>query len=796
MEWVDGQPLSHHLREGGLDLATFFRFALQIADALEAAHRRDVIHRDVKPGNIMVDGDGHIKVLDFGLAKRRRPRNQELVDSRTLTQDGHMVGTLPYMSPEQLQGGLVDHRTDVFSLGIVLFEMATGGRPFQGDSWGDLASAILRDDPPSATELRVDLPRHLGRILRHCLEKDVKRRFQTVLDLRNELADLQKELVTGELPSGDVLTPPKPKTNGRLRAGAWGAALVAVGLGAGYLALGPDLVTQTPTVEVRPEIQRVAVTPFQNLGPEDEAYFATGIAEEISSRLARISSLRIVSRQRLGASDAPPDADFLLEGTVRWDAQQPDSLLRRVRVTPRLIRVDDGSQLWSQSYERVIDDIFAVQSEIAAEVISQMDIAVLESERKALSGRSTTDVAAYRAYLQGMKLAGRRNPTSRHWREAQERFERAVELDPGFAAAWAELSEVHSLAVQLGLERSDGDTDRRREALNAAERALELDGELPEAHRALAYYHYWCHRDYERALASFRRAAEANPNDPQVLAGMAFIWRRQGRFDEAAGALQTALDLSPDSAWLASEVADTFRRLRRYRRADTYYARAIELEPGEPSAFHLRCVNYLLWRGDLDACRRVLTDMPQPTATSSRVIWYSLELLSGAPELALGHLDGIDAGLLRSLSARAPLELIRARVFRASGQPEKALPLYAAATRALERRLADEGDDPLLLNPLAEVYAATGRDEESMEAIAKAVRMLPVEDDAVAGAALMLDQAAVYAQLDRQDLAVPILEKVLALPGDVSPHLLALEPRWVPIRETPEFQRLLPPRAE
>ncbi|MEO1369454.1 MAG: tetratricopeptide repeat protein, partial [Acidobacteriota bacterium] len=432
------------------------------------------------------------------------------------------------------------------------------------------------------------------------------------------------------------------------------------------------------------------MVPFENLGPDDEAYFATGVAEEISSRLGRVSSLRVVSKRSLGDGEAPA-ADFVLEGTVRWDAQPSDELLRRVRVTPRLVRVEDGAQLWSQSYERVIDDIFAVQSEIAAEVISQMDIALLETERQALSGRSTADVAAYRAYLQGMKLAGRRNPTSRHWREAQERFERALELDPDFAAAWAELSEVHSLAVQLGLDRENDGVDRRNEALVAVERALALDPELPEAHRALGYYHYWCHRDYDAALASFRRAAEFNPNDPQVLAGMAFIWRRQGRFEDAVGALQDALDLAPDNAWLASEIADTFRRLRRYRRADTFYARAIELEPGEPSAFQLRCLNYMLWRGDLDACRRVLEDMPQPTATSSKVIRYSVDLLAGDTESALAQLDGIDASTLRSLVAQVPLELMQARAFRAAGRPERAQPLYAAAARALERRLADDG---------------------------------------------------------------------------------------------------------
>jgi len=416
----------------------------------------------------------------------------------------------------------VDHRTDIFSFGIVLFEMACGSRPFKGDSWGDLASAILRDDPPSIGELRVDLPRHLGRILRHCMEKDVQRRFQTMLDLRNELADLQHELISGELPSGGgsgfVSLQKRPRPG---RIAVWTAIAIGVAAALGYVGTqqAPE---QDAVVEPQPAITRILVLPFENLGPPEEAYFAAGIAEEISSRMARISSLQVVSRQSFQEGETS-DALFMLEGTVRWDTTREPA---RVRVTPRLVSTVDGSQLWSQSYERVIEDIFAVQSEIASEVIDQMDVALLETEKAALAGRPTVDVAAYRAYLQGMKLAGRRNPSSRHWREAQERFERAVELDPSFATAWAELSEVHSLAAQIGIDRSQGDIPHIEAALEAAERALTIDPDLPEAHRALAYYHYWCHRDYDRALTAFNRAAESIPNDPQVVAGQAFVWRR------------------------------------------------------------------------------------------------------------------------------------------------------------------------------------------------------------------------------------------------------------------------------
>ncbi|MEM6796670.1 MAG: tetratricopeptide repeat protein, partial [Acidobacteriota bacterium] len=507
--------------------------------------------------------------------------------------------------------------------------------------------------------------------------------------------------------------------------------------------------------------------------------------EEITSRLSEVRALRVVSRRSTGDLSGQ-DADFVLEGSVRWNAAEPEGA-RRVRVTPRLVRVADGTQLWSRGYDRVIHDLFSVQSEIAKEIIRQLDIVLVEGERQALDSRRTESVPAYRAYLQGMELAGRRNPTSSHWRQAVERFERAVELDPGFALAWAELSKVHSLVVQLEIQGSS-----RAEALRTVERALEIDPDLPQGHRALGYYHYWCHRDYDRALAAFRRAAEGLPNDSQVLGGMAFVWRRLGRFEQARTALRRALDYDPDSAWLASELGDTLRRMRRYSEADPHYARAMELEPGEPSAFQQRCLNALQWRGDIERCRELLQSMPQQNATSSRLAWYRIDMLTDQWQAGLSHLDGISANLLRTDDNRIPIEYLRARVYTSRGESSRAQPLFAAARRKLERRLEKEGEDPALLHGLSQVLVGLGEDEAALRAARRAVALMPVEQDALRGAALLVNLASVHAALDQAPEAVELLQRVLSLPGDLSPHSLAVEPRWRPIAEDPAFISLLP----
>jgi non-specific serine/threonine protein kinase len=304
MELVDGESLETKIPTGGLHLEEFFQVAIPLADALAAAHARGITHRDLKPANVMLTADGRVKVLDFGLAKLTSSEDssddaQTEIRTMSLTQEGTVLGTVPYMSPEQVQGLGVDHRTDIFSVGIILYEMATGRRPFQGHTQADLISSILRDSPQSATEINAVLPNHLGRVLKRCLEKDPDRRFQTALDLRNELEELQKE--GGRGGAGDV-------------------------------------------------VPSMAVLPFADFSPEkDQDYFCEGMAEEIINLLVKVEGLRVASRtSAFQIKDAATDireigeklhVDTVLGGSVRKAGD-------RLRITAQLIKVEDGYHIW------------------------------------------------------------------------------------------------------------------------------------------------------------------------------------------------------------------------------------------------------------------------------------------------------------------------------------------------------------------------------------------------------------------------------------------------------------------
>ena len=269
-------------------------------------------------------------------------------------------------------------------------------------------------------------------------------------------------------------------------------------------------------------------------------------------------------------------------------------------------------------------------------MIRQLGIVLLEPELEALAANPTANLEAYQAYLRGMDYAGRRESQPETWHLAVQMFSRATELDPKFALAYAELSEAHSRMYHWNIDRK---TERREMAREAAEQALAIDPDLPEGHRALAYYYYRGHRDYEAALREFDIAARALPNDSQLIEGTAYIWRRQGRFEEAAANLEKAFEIQPNSDWLAAELAGTYTTMRRYEEADYYYQRAISLAPNQPVPYEARAKNFLLWHGDTVAARATLEIMPQPGSTRSVLAWYLLEILDRNNQAALNQLN-------------------------------------------------------------------------------------------------------------------------------------------------------------
>ena len=531
MEYLEGTTLDRVIDAEPMELDRLLRISDEIADALAAAHSKNVTHRDIKPGNIFLTSLGHAKVLDFGLAKMVRPNEGNNEDATlTLTQAGTVMGTLPYMSPEQLRGSALDHRTDIFSLGVVVYEMATGFRPFRGDSSMEISSSILRDSPPPVTELRADLPAALQRIIERCLAKEADQRYSSGRELREALDRLRRELSSG-------------------------AHTAASGGG-------------SPSI---------AVLPFSNMSPDPEnEFFADGITEEIINALTQIEDLRVAARTSafsfknkhldLRIVGERLNVKTVLEGSVRKAGN-------RVRIMAQLINVADGYHIWSERYDRELKDIFEVQDEIARAIAERLKVALKSGQQPSIKA-GTSNLEAYQLYLKGRALLYRRGLDIRR---AAQCFERAVAIDPQYAVAWSGLADARNMLGLYGFGRPEAILPSARQA---AERAVALDPMLAEAHCSLACVCLLYDWDLHKAERGFLRARELNPRYVQNLAWYALfylVWAR-GRFDEGIAVAKAAVEVDPLSGYANSMLAFSCGHAGKGREAVQAAQTAIELE--------------------------------------------------------------------------------------------------------------------------------------------------------------------------------------------------------------------------
>ena len=543
MQLVEGQPLDKLIPDGGMPIERLLAIGTTLAEAIAAAHDKGIVHRDLKPANVMVTTDGRVKVLDFGLARMSLAGDSadSALSTEARTRDGAVMGTVPYMSPEQVQGKAVDHRTDIFSLGVVLYEMASGRRPFGGGSTVELGSAILRDTPPDLTTLRADLPEGLMRVVSRCLEKDPAARFPSMRDVHGALSTVSAGAVGGRASSGHGT---------RRRWLALGiAAGLAILLGGAYLVARSGILRpggSAPEAAVEPRIRSIAVLPLDNYsGDASQDYFAEGMTDELTADLARISQLRVISRgsaMQFKGEQRPPtpeiakilDVDAVVEGSVLRSGD-------KVRITAQLIDARADRHLWAQSFERQSKDVLALQAELASAIAREIHVQLTPAEQSRLGSASSVDPEAYDAYLKGRYFFNR--PSDENLQKAIARFEEAIAISPGFAPAHSGLSDAYLWAGYN--EGSLTASEARPRAKAAALEAVRLDDRSAEAHTSLAVFKLFYEYDWEGSEVEFRRAIELNPNyayaPDQFALGLAF----QGRFDESMAESRRAMELDP-----------------------------------------------------------------------------------------------------------------------------------------------------------------------------------------------------------------------------------------------------------
>jgi serine/threonine-protein kinase len=588
-ELLEGESLRQRIPSSGMGWQKVIEIGASLADGLAAAHGKGIVHRDLKPENIFITSDGRVKILDFGLAQVKAPLEPE-GDTATLTPagtvPGTVMGTVGYMSPEQLRGELTDARSDIFALGCVLYEMLSGRQPFLRKSAAETTAAILKEDPTPPSAPGVAVPAELERTVRRCLEKSPQARFQSASDLAYNLRAIS---TASAVPVTASTERAGKSTIARFGWAAAGALLIGVAAVVVMLATGV-FDRQVPEVATQ-QIRSIALLPLENLtGDPEQAFFVDGLHDELIATFVQISALdKVIARTSVMGFRDPDtpirdigqqlDVDAVLEGSVR---RSEDT----VRATFQLIDARTESHLWADSFERNVTNILALQSDVARAVVSKVKLALSPQEEQRLASSRPVNEEAYEANLRGNYVLSTA-VSEEGFLKARAFFEEAIEIDPDYAPPYVGLS----IALRQLVHRFHGSpTVLMPKARAAALKALELDEGLATAHSTLGNVKYWWEWDWSGAEAEFRRALELNPNDQRVLYQCSLFLSVAGRADEAVELGKRALQLSPLDVRALSGLGLFYHFGRRFDEGIRHLEEVIELNPHDVGSHW-----YLAW---------------------------------------------------------------------------------------------------------------------------------------------------------------------------------------------------------
>jgi serine/threonine protein kinase/Tfp pilus assembly protein PilF len=668
LEYISGGTLKSKLKylkseDKEFSLAEVLDYGIQAAEALAHAHRHQIVHRDVKTDNLMLTEEGKLKLTDFGLAKLR--------GSAQVTKTGTTVGTAAYMSPEQIRGEEIDQRSDIFSFGVVLYELLTSRLPFRGEFETALSYSILNENPPPVKSLRKDAPAALQKVIDRCLQKEKTKRYQSADDIVAELRKVQQEI------TGTVRIVAKQSKVPWIVA-ALMVALAAIGVYVFYPKLAPTGANS----------KAIAVLPFKNLSDsKEDEYFADGIQEDLITQLSKIADLKVISRtsvmQYKGTSrnvrDIGKDLDVgaVLEGSVRRAGNQ-------VRIAAQLIDAHNEGHLWADTYDREYKQVFAIQSEIAQRIASSLQAKLSTAEKERLANPAITNIEAYNAYLQGRYFVGLR--TKEDYEKAVGCFERAMKIDPNYARAWAGLAMVHSSQADDGyLPVEDGYTKARKEI----ERALELDPNLAEAHAIIGSMKRLNDWDWPGAEVSLRRALDLDPGNTTAMLGLVRLSADLGRSDEAIALNHRAIELDPLSTSAYRRLSGITYCVGKLEEAEGAIRKVLELNPQYPAAHETLGEIYLAQSKPEEA----LAEMQRETDRQWHL--YGLALIYHANR----KIKQADSALAEFIKGYQDVDAFQiAEVFAYRGEPDKAFNWLERAYRQRDAGLASMKGDPLLRN--------------------------------------------------------------------------------------------------
>lgn len=766
MEHIEEQPLGDFIKRGEPSFDRIIDLAIQICEGLQAAHSAGIVHRDIKPSNILIDKSGRVKILDFGLAT--------LKGISPITKTETTLGTLTYLSPEQVQREQIDHRSDIFSFGIVLYEMLTGKLPFTGEYEAAVIYSILNETPDPILKYNPDIPDHLCRIVSKALEKNPDLRYQTASEIIAELKGSPGH------EKAHAYQQQKAGRRKKVYLSVMILLIIAIAYGVVFHLL-PEA-----DKEILPVRKNLAVLPLENLGNPDDEYFADGITDAITTQLAKAGGLGVISRsssmqykqteKSLRQIGSELGVDYILEGTVNWDKSDKVS---KVKINTKLIRVADDTHIWAESYEHKLEEIFVLQSNIAENVSEALNITFAEPESLDRGTKPTDNIQAYDFYLRG-NMYFNRGWEEKDLRLAITMYEKAVELDSSFALALAMLSRAHSGMYWDYYDRTD---KRAEKAKKAVDKALSIEPDLPQAMLALGTYYYSL-LDYDKALEQFKIALKNQPNNSEVIAAIAGVQRRKGELDQAIDNYFSAFELDPRSYIRAFDIGLTYGLQRNYAEAVRYLDKTITLAPDWPMAYIYKAWLCLFWEGTITKAQNVLQEASGKADLEQSVYyWWLLRIIESDYQKAIART------YLKTDTTSYYLHL--ARLYRLDNQPQLEY-IYCDSVRIiLERKIQSQPENAWLHSKLGLAYAGLAQYDKAIREGLKAVEIMPPSREAIYALFFIVNLAEIYTITGEYDKAIDQLEFSLSIPGFVSVPYLRLDPVWTVLHDHPRFKQLV-----
>ncbi len=773
MGYYEGKTIEEKTKQRLLEVDEALDITIQIAQGLDKAHKKKIVHRDIKSANIIVTTDGVTKILDFGIAK--------LAGQTRVTKDGTSLGTASYMSPEQTLGKEVDHRTDIWSLGVILYEMLTGLTPFQGDYEQAVVYSIMNEEPKPPTSIRTGVPMELERIVNKALAKDPNERYQhldeLIVDLKHVKKEPEKEKTDAQIPPPPADIKPVWKKPVPIAITTLAIIVIIVGL---LLSGGKEEIS-TPVATGK----SIAILPFKAIGDsKEDEYFCDGMHDDILTQVSKIGDLKVVSRtsvMRYKDSDKSMKeiaqelgVGTILEGSVRRAGG-------KVRIVAQLIDAKTDDHLWAETYDRDYADIFAVQTDVAENIASALKATLTPDEISSIESAPTENMEAYDYYLKGRYYWDTKTDRAGNMMAA-ELLEKAVELDPSFTLAYAWLAVVDfALFDRITW---DPTPERLEKGKYALEQATRLDPDLTEVHYAHAQYYRDIKDDHKRALINYLKALKGRPNDSEFNRGIGRSYMALAEWGNAEQYLLKAYELNPYGLFTATTVADYYTRTRDWRKAEYYIDKAITSFPEQPYPYWVKAIIAYMGYGDNEKALRIIED-GIPFAGERRMLAYRFEVDIWTRRFqdifeAVEPYPGFDfyyfckgiAYLLMEQKDQAKNNLDSARV------------KYERRTQTAPHNIDN------YMN-LGLVYAGLGMKEKAIQTAKKAVELEPISQNAFAAPNRHRRLSYVYLTVGEYDRALGEIELLLSIPYYYTTWDLKLNSVWDPMRDHPRFQELI-----